>query len=160
MRIVGVDHKGKDESAALIHSCGGHASVCQKRKDVTTFSIHQVSGNAARTAYRTFVWGNGECEVEEISGIWEMRLHGRWEVEFCQVWNMCASEFLSARDQKRIRPTFLYTNLGRAGLWLLLSGRLLGLLHAPYLWWGQIWSKWQMVETYLDHRAWMVGVVV
>jgi len=42
-------------------------------------------------AYHTFVWGNGKCEVEEISGIWEIGLHGRWEVEFRQVLeSLCA----------------------------------------------------------------------
>lgn len=135
MRIVGVDHERKDESAALVHPCEDHASVCQQGEYVSTASFLQRSGNAARTTYRTFVWGDGECEVEEISGIFEMGLHGRWEVEFCQIWNMHmhAPKFLSAGDGKRMRPTLLDTNLGRAGLWFLLSGRLLGLLHAPYL---------------------------
>lgn len=36
-------------------------------------------------ACHTFVWSNGEREVEEISGIWEMGLHGRWKIKFCQV---------------------------------------------------------------------------
>ena len=30
------------------------------------------------TAYHTFIWGNGEREVKEISGIWEVSFHGRW----------------------------------------------------------------------------------
>jgi hypothetical protein len=60
------------------------------------------SENAVGTAYRTFVWADGECEVEEISGIWEVGLHGRWEVEFCQIWNMYAPKFPSAGDGKRM----------------------------------------------------------
>ena len=31
MRIVGVDGEGKDESATLVHSWEGHASVYQQR---------------------------------------------------------------------------------------------------------------------------------
>ena len=133
MRIVGVNDEGKDESATLVHSWEDRASVCQQCECVSTASFHQVSGNAVGAAYHTFVWGDGKCEVEEISGIWEMGLHGRREVEFCQVWQMYAPEFLLDRDRCKIRPTFLDTNLGCAGLRLLLSGRLLGLLHAPYL---------------------------
>ena len=132
MGIVRVDYKGEDESAALIHACGNHATVSNLR-------IYRFMASAKHpetrwgAAYPTFVRGNGEGEVQEISGIWEMGLHGRREVEFCQVWQMYAPEFLLDRDRCKIRPTFLDTNLGCAGLRLLLSGRLLGLLHAPYL---------------------------
>ena len=112
------------------------------------------------TAYHTFVWGNGEREVEEISGIWEMGLHGRWEVELCQVWKVYAPKFLSGGGKKWVRPTFLDTNLSRAGLWLLLGRSLLGLLHAPYLWCGQDWGGLQVGETCLDHCGWMVAVAV
>jgi len=133
MRIVGVDDEGKDESATLVHPWEDHARVCQQGDYVSTASFRRASGDAVGDTCRTFVWGDGECEVEEISGILEMGLHGRWEVEFCQIWNMHTPKLLSAGDGKRMRPTFLDTDLSRAGLWLLLSGRLLGLLHAPYL---------------------------
>lgn len=84
----------------------------------------------------TFVWGNGEREIKEISGIWELSSHGRREVEFCQVWKIYAPKSLSESDDTRMGSTFLDTNLGCAGFRLLLSGSLLGLLHTPYLWLG------------------------
>lgn len=45
-----------------------------------------------------------------------------------------APEILPGSDDNGMRPTFLDTNLGCAGLRLLLGSCLLGLLHAPYLW--------------------------
>lgn len=105
----------------------------QQPEDFPVTSFRHASENAMKHRL-TFVWGNGESEIKEISGVWKMSLHRRWEVEFCQVWKIHAPKLLSERDDTRMGSTFLNTNLGCARLGLLLSGSLFGLLHAPYLW--------------------------
>jgi len=67
------------------------------RELVSNVRIYQLLASAEHlemrwgAAYHTFVWGNGKCEVEKISGIWEIGLHGRWKVEFRQVLeSLCA----------------------------------------------------------------------
>ena len=36
---------------------------------------------------RTFVWFDGESEVQKIIRIWKGHFHGIWKREFCYVWS-------------------------------------------------------------------------
>jgi hypothetical protein len=77
VRIVCVDDEGEDESAALVHSWRITRVLVS---DAGAYRVLASAGNMVGTAHHTFVWGDGEGEVEQVSGIWEMGLHGRWEV--------------------------------------------------------------------------------
>ena len=44
MRIIDVDDEGKDEGSTLVHSCEGHASVCQRDEGISIIRLGQVTG--------------------------------------------------------------------------------------------------------------------
>lgn len=82
---------------------------------------------------RAFIRSNGESEVEEVGGVGEVSGHSRGQVEFSQVLRRNPSVKIASWCRRKFRHTFLYPDLCGACLWLLLRGRLLVLLHAPYL---------------------------
>lgn len=82
---------------------------------------------------RTLIGSNGESKVEEVGGVGEVGDHSRGQVEFSQVLRRKPIGQSRKLAQTKSRHTFLYPDLCGACLGLLLCGRLLVLLHAPYL---------------------------
>ena len=153
MRVIDIDDEGKDESAALVHSCEYHASVCQPDEGASIAIFERVSRTwrAPPIIPSSGVMVSVKLRRSEGSGKLVFMVDGR--SSSVKSGMLYAPEFLSSRGRKRLRLTFLDTNLGCASLWLLLSGRLLGLLHAPYLRRYQLCSSLQVEKTHLDHRV-------
>lgn len=86
----------------------------------------------------TLVGLNGEGKVEHVCWIWEVRLHGLWQLQLGQVWQHRKESrqsriSLCAEEESSGLLTLLDAKLCGRGLGLLLLCRLLLLLHAPDL---------------------------
>jgi hypothetical protein len=118
MRIIHIDHKGKDESAPFVHSW---MLRDVKRKGIETiYTSMPSSGVMVRVKLRRSA-GSGKLVTIVEGRSSSVRSYGE------------------IYQQRRKPPkdetmhTFLHSDLGGAGLWLPLCRRLLVLLHAPNL---------------------------
>jgi hypothetical protein len=70
MRIIHIDHKGKDESAPFVHSY---------MREI----LRERHGDDSHE--HAFIGSDGECEVEEVGRVGEIGDHSRGKVKLSQI---------------------------------------------------------------------------